>query len=436
MALYLRIREVVSINARQLCSLSGVQLRILPSSSCFFDEAVQVQVSGLPPGQNVELRAKHTDDKGVVFKAAATYRADQQGEVDLSRQPSTGGSYTGVEPMGLFWSMLPESPHKKLLKRDASRPALIHIEVHKDGQILTEETNERRFMADGVQRVPVRHGRLRGTLFIPPGEGPFPGIIDLYTLGGTVCEPRAALLANKGFVVFALAFYGYQDMPKTVDRLDLEYFEEGVTFLQTQPKVKKTGIGVLSISKSGDLALSMSSFLPNVSATVCINACIANTLLPLHYKDMVIPPLIPNYQNVTTTPSGVDNVLNALPNVSAEENRCTVIPIERASCRFLFIVSGDDRNWNSAFFAEQACGRLKAHGKANYDMVSYPTAGHFMEVPYMPHYPSGFHAAVGSVVAFGGEPKAHAYAQVDAWRRVQEFFQKHLNGDECLRSSL
>lgn len=200
--------------------------------------------------------------------------------------------------------------------------------------------------------------------------------------------------------------------------------------------MKKTGIGVLSISKSGDLALSMSSFLPNVSATVCINACTANTLLPLHYKDMVIPPLIPNYQNVTTTPSGVDNVLNALPNVSAEENRCTVIPIERASCRFLFIVSGDDRNWNSAFFAEQACGRLKAHGKANYDMVSYPTAGHFMEVPYMPHHPSGFHAAVGSVVAFGGEPKAHAYAQVDAWRRVQEFFKKHLNGDECLRSSL
>ncbi|XP_053469710.1 acyl-coenzyme A thioesterase 5 isoform X2 [Ictalurus furcatus] len=425
MALYLRIREVLSINARQLCSLSGVQLRILPSSSCFFDEAVQVQVSGLPPGQNVELRAKHTDDKGVVFKAAATYRADQQGEVDLSRQPSTGGSYTGVEPMGLFWSMLPESPHKKLLKRDASSPAVFHIEVHKDGQILTEETTERRFMADGVQRVPVRHGRLRGTLFIPPGEGPFPGIIDLYTLGGTVCEPRAALLANKGFVVFALAFYGYQDMPKTVDRLDLEYFEEGVTFLQTQPKVKRSGIGIVSISKSGDLALSMSSFLPNVSATVCINTCTANVLFPLHYKDMVIPSFVGSTKRIRVTKSGILDIRDIL-NDPMEKDRAAVIPIERASCRFLFIVSGDDRNWNSTFFAEQACGRLKAHGKANYDMVSYPKAGHFMEVPYMPHHPSGLHAAVSQVVTFGGEPKAHAYAQVDAWRRVQEFFKKHL----------
>lgn len=170
MALYLRARELYRMHARNLCSSSGVQLRILPSSSCFFDEAVQIKLSGLPPGQHVELRSKHQDDKGVVFKATATYQADERGEVDLSRQPSTGGSYTGVEPMGLFWSMLPESPHKKLLKRDASSPVLIHIEAHRDGQILTQHTNERRFMADGVQRVPVRDGRLRGTLFIPPGQ--------------------------------------------------------------------------------------------------------------------------------------------------------------------------------------------------------------------------------------------------------------------------
>jgi len=30
-------------------------------------------------------------------------------------------------------------------------------------------------MAEGVKRFPVREGRIRGTLFIPPGDGPFPG---------------------------------------------------------------------------------------------------------------------------------------------------------------------------------------------------------------------------------------------------------------------
>lgn len=59
----------------------------------------------------------------------------------------------------------------------------------------------------------------------------------MYIFGTAVCEPRAALLANRGFVVFALAFYGYEDMPTTVDKFDLEYFEEAVTFLQMQPEV-------------------------------------------------------------------------------------------------------------------------------------------------------------------------------------------------------
>ena len=61
--------------------------------------------------------------------------------------------------------------------------------------------------------------------------------MDLYTLGGGPSESRASLMANKGFVVLALAFYRYKDLPKTIDQLDLEYFEEGVHFLQQQPKV-------------------------------------------------------------------------------------------------------------------------------------------------------------------------------------------------------
>lgn len=259
------------------------------------------------------------------------------------------------------------------------------------------------------------------------GEGPFPGVIDLYTLGGTVCEPRAALLANKGFVVFALAFYGYQDMPKTVDKLHLEYFEEGVKFLQMQPKVKKSGIGIVSMSKSGDLALSMASYLPDIAATVCINTCSANSVFPLHYKNTIVPGFVGDPKRIRVLKSGILDMRDILNDpMEQEKTRCTVIPIERASCSFLFIASGDDRNWNSAFFAEQACGRLEAHGKNNYNMVTYPTAGHFMEIPYMPHYPSGFHAAVGQVVAFGGEPKSHADAQVDAWGEIQSFLKLHL----------
>ena len=46
------------------------------------------------------------------------------------------------------------------------------------------------------------------------GNGPFPGVIDLYGTGGGLPEYRACLLSNYGFAVLALAFYGYEDLPK------------------------------------------------------------------------------------------------------------------------------------------------------------------------------------------------------------------------------
>ena len=42
------------------------------------------------------------------------------------------------------------------------------------------------YMADGVRRIPVKEGRIRGTLFLPLGNGPFPGnlkrSLNRYTL--------------------------------------------------------------------------------------------------------------------------------------------------------------------------------------------------------------------------------------------------------------
>lgn len=147
-----------------------VRVKLFPSPRCFFDESVQVKVEGLAPHQRVQLRSKLTDDKGVIFKASALYTADATGQVDVCRSPSLGGSYTGVEPMGLFWSMAPETPHSKLLKKNVLSPMLVDIDALSEDtdEVLATETNERRFMA-AVRRIPLEEKRIRGVLFLPPG---------------------------------------------------------------------------------------------------------------------------------------------------------------------------------------------------------------------------------------------------------------------------
>ena len=148
-----------------------------PVAGCLWDQPVQVAVRGLAPEQPVTLRASLRDEKGALFRAPARYRADAHGEVDLTRAPALGGSFAGLEPMGLRWAMEPDRPFWRLIKRDVQTPFLVELEVldgHEPdgGRLLARAVLERHFMAPGVRRVPVREGRVRATLFLPPGEQP------------------------------------------------------------------------------------------------------------------------------------------------------------------------------------------------------------------------------------------------------------------------
>ncbi|KAL3988891.1 hypothetical protein ACER0C_013209 [Sarotherodon galilaeus] len=351
---------------------SQVRLRLLPSARCLFDEHIQVKVAGLRSRQVVSLRASSTDDKGTVFSSAATYRADGNGEIDMKRDPSLSGSYVGVEPMGLLWSMTPDSLHKRLQKINALNPYMVKFSVHEEageGRILAEATNERILMGDGVIRVPVKEGNIRGVLFTPPGRGPFPAVLDLYTFGGGLSEKRASLLASRGFLVLTVALYGHDDLPKNVKEIHLDYLEEAVEFLKKQTK-------------------------------------------------KVIP-----------SESGAFNAKYVLNNPLAEENKGSLIPIEQAKGHFLFVASEDDLNWDSKAYVDEMVERLKRHGKEKFESVSYPGAGHYLEPPYGPYCPSSFHGVLGKPVLWGGEPKSHAAAEVHMWKKIQDFLRNHLSSD-------
>lgn len=62
--------------------------------------------------------------------------------------------------------------------------------------------------------------------------------MDLFGLGGGLLEYRASLLAGKGFAVMALAYYNYDDLPRSIETLHLEYFEEAVNYLLHHPEVR------------------------------------------------------------------------------------------------------------------------------------------------------------------------------------------------------
>ncbi|XP_054989172.1 acyl-coenzyme A thioesterase 2, mitochondrial isoform X2 [Sorex araneus] len=350
-----------------LTARTAVTMTVEPAGRSLWDEPVRISASGLAPGQRVTLRASLRDEKGALFRAHARYCADARGRLDLARAPALGGSFAGLEPMGLFWALEPDKPFLRLVKREVQTPFTVQLEVldghdPEPGRLLGRTEHERHFLDQGVRREPVRAGRVRGTLFLPPGPGPFPGIVDIFGVGGGLPEYRASLLAGKGFAVMALAYYHYEDLPKDIQTLQLEYFEEAVDYLRSHPQVQGPGVGLLGISKGGDLCLSMASFLKGITATVIINGSLVNVGGALHYKGMVLPPAPLNPNRVKMTKDGFLDIVDVLNSPLEEEDQNSIIPVERAESALLFLVGQDDHNWKSEFYATEASKRLEACG--------------------------------------------------------------------------
>ncbi|XP_003505192.1 acyl-coenzyme A thioesterase 1 [Cricetulus griseus] len=360
-----------------------------PAGRSCWDEPLGISVHGLAPEQPVTLRAALRDEKGALFRAHARYRADDHGGLDLARAPALGGSFAGIEPMGLLgW-----------------KPGMLQ------GCSAWAPSSLSPALFTGPLEVSGPWKR----------NGPFPGIIDLFGGGGGLPEYRASLLAGKGFAVMALAYYNYDDLPKDMDITHLEYFEEAVNYLLSHPQVKGPGIGLLGISRGGELCLSMASFLKGITAAVIINGSATNIVGKLCYKDETLPPLRVNADRIRVTKDGLSDISDVLSWPIEGPEQKSIIPVERSDTTFLLLVGQDDRNWKSEFYANEIFKRLEAHGKGKPQIIYYPETGHYIEPPYFPLCKASLHTYFGMPVVFGGEPRAHAMAQVDAWQKLQTF---------------
>ncbi|CAH3025453.1 unnamed protein product [Porites evermanni] len=408
-------------------------------------------VAGLKPLQKITLGANIVGDGGEIFQSHAHYIADKHGEVDVDRDSSLGGSYSGVEPMGLLWSMKQAPEQKKglcLFKRDVTKPynGVLscfdgHVTPHQEQpelKPLSSTTFQRWYMADGVKRIPVREGRIRGTLFLPPGEGPFPGVLDLLGAAGGLVEFKAALLASHGFAALALAYIGYDDLPAFPPYHEMEYFEDGANWLSSHPKVLPHGIGIHAICYGAMIALMMANLqMKPVKAIAAISPLIHVYPTAFKYKGSFISEVAHYDQSkkvLVKDGSICRNVFPTATNPNIPESKYPYLaPVENLSCPLLLVYGTHDLNVDATFSVNLIRDRLRKQGKENlYSVLRYPGAGHLIEPPYTPHFYATYAKRAGAVsgdhhMVWGGETKCHAKAQEDAWPEIIRFLRNNIS---------
>src|SRR5439155_17307738 len=108
------------------------------------------------------------------------------GVVDPSAQAPLDGTYSGVDPMGLFWSMQPlvddmaRAPFALLNEA----PLVVNLTVEVDGVASAVVTLERLIVADGLRARDVRERGLVGRFFQPEAGGPHPALLVFGGSGG------------------------------------------------------------------------------------------------------------------------------------------------------------------------------------------------------------------------------------------------------------
>uniref|UniRef100_A0A8C2Z539 Uncharacterized protein n=1 Tax=Cyclopterus lumpus TaxID=8103 RepID=A0A8C2Z539_CYCLU len=314
------------------------------------DEQISIIGRFLTPQCPVTVCAQMHSDDGDLWEAFAHYNTNADGTVNLTRDRSVGGSYLGCEPMGLFWGLQPAPGSReglRLRKKNVETPYVMLMSLleghvspsEKQSTELAAVIAERWYMAPGVRRIEIRKDGVVGTLFLPPGPGPFPAMLDLWGMGGGLMEYRSALFASKGYASFSLAYFGHKDLsgPEKSVNVGDSYFKSAYHLLQDHRQVSADRIGIIGLSFGVYLSLRIAI---QAGVKVCQIVYIDSYKITLFL--------------VTS------HFLSTI-NVFSSSHRC-------------------------CFICHQIEETLRAAGKSQLlTLLSYPGAGHLIEPPYTPN---------------------------------------------------
>jgi len=406
------------------------------------DEPVQFSVVGCSPGEAVTITAAWTIGDEPV-RSEARFTTASTGIVEPGRHASIGGSYMGVEPHGLWWSI---GLSHASLATETLDPWTVSLTAagatwQSTGSLV------RRKAALWLRPVEVTSGRLRGIAFIPDGPGPLPSVLLFSGSGGGLAsvQCQAALLASRGFATLALAYFNYEDLPGELGEIPLEYFRDGMDWLIANAPAAGGRLAVMGASRGGELALLLGSSYPERVAAVVANVpsgvvwggltrdddldCHAWTregrpIRPLTGGGIPLEALPRRDGAIALTPSFEAVLAAAAP----EQLTAAEIPVERCGGPVLMLSAEDDAMWPSVAMSDIAAARAARHG-IRYPVrhLRYPDAGHTCTVPAgFPAPLAAVHPVTGGRYAYGGTTVGNAHASASSWRETIEFLRTSL----------
>ncbi len=243
-------------------------------------------------------------------------------------------------------------------------------------------------------------GQLHGILFSPNDGERHSAVLVVGGSEGGVPAQKAAWLAAHGYVALALAYFRYDDLPRDLENIPLEYFGKALSWLMQQPGVVADKIGVVGTSRGGELALQLASMYPQIKAVVAYvpanvryPSCCGETSVPYAWTWQDRPLA---YAMPWRSPP---------PQIMAN----AAIEVEQTHGPVMLIGAEDDGVWPSANMVDAIARRLQhAHRAGRPELI--------------PEWHGAMrHPVSGRSVDLGGTPEGDAESSLDAIPKVLAF---------------
>lgn len=423
------------------------ELRVSPQEALVGDP-VNITVAGLTAGQIASLTVSGKDQFGNSWSSTASFRADEAGTIDPSRDAPVEGSYDGVDPAGLFWSMTCQPAGQIVTPFPAMRTVSIALSIdgqEKASQVITRIANK------DLDRQEV-DGEVVG-IFLKPREAakPLPALIVLGGSEGGVNEGWATIIASKTRLpTLALGYFGAKGLPPTLENIPLETIEKAMDWLAKQPNVASDRFGVIGASRGGELAILSASLFPRIKAVVGYtpsgviwdgigsgeNPAWTYQGKPFSYlRFMEDEDAQRRFQEAQKSGTPYLDAPAFLYSLKEQQDRiaAATIPVERSKSAFLLIGNPGDGVWPSDVLSGITIERLKTHNHPfRYELLAYADGGHMLiSYPYYPTTLRQFYLpTVGVWEGLGGTAKGAAKAAEDSWPKVVSFLHRELRTEE------
>jgi pimeloyl-ACP methyl ester carboxylesterase len=374
------------------------------------DSPVDIQLHGLPSRAVTTVTASAVDEKQQVWTASARYTATIEGVVSLD-QAAIGGSYTGVNPMGLFEYMLPpaSAPAADVVFNPSGPTYQVTITATVKGKQVANTTLEREY-----PKFTVRHYRLAGSgiyadLYLPAGVmTPRPAMLLFGGSEGGLSQSFAArLLAGHGYPAMTLAYFKEPGLPSTLAKINLEYFAKALGELRAAPGVDRKHVLVYGISRGSEAALLLGAHFPKLVNGVI--AGVPSSVVYGSYPDSNEPSWLLSGKALPEAPE------RDFDDPDPIDAQAAVIPVEQIRGPVMLICGTADTIWTSCDYAAAITKRLSQHS-FSYPVTSlkYPGAGH--GVGGIGRYFSATDAAFARLG--GGDRRATLAGEADAYGQV------------------